>query len=133
MTKDQQIKDATQGLALGLLAMEVKSVPSGRQALSFAFNRAWRNWSKNSQYPSLTKATFPGDLFLRGATKSSGRRAALAAWNLGRRAEPYLLAPQLDVKESLEISCDGPISPDDWIELARLFVNAFDSDEVSFV
>lgn len=127
-TKDQQIKDVVVGVALGVLAQGVTAVTSGKMALEFAFNHAWRRWRLASEFPSIAGHD-PGNLFWIGMGKSEGRQGACAAWNEDDWAVPYIrhdwsVADALAHHESREVSAE------DWVELGRLFVEYFDEHEV---
>jgi hypothetical protein len=130
-TKDQQVKHVVEGLVLGVLAQGVEAVTSNKQAFTFAFNDAWRSWSRVRHFPSIS-APFPGDLFWLGVHKSEGRRAATAAWDSGRWSVPHLLAPYADwtIDECLELHADDRASADDWKFLGALYVSYFKPDEI---
>jgi hypothetical protein len=128
-TKDQQVKHVVEGLALGVLAQGVEAVSSAKMEFEFAFDHAWRRWGKASRFPSIG-GNDPGNLFWLGVGKSEGRRAARAAWNYGRWAEPYLILDGWTVDECLELHADERASVEDWQEFSRLYVARFKPEQV---
>lgn len=128
-SKDQQVKEVVIGMALGVLAQNVEAVASNKMALEFAFNHAWRSWSKAREFPSI-RGHDPGNLFWIGIGKSERRRGVCAAWERGRWSEPYITYEDWTVEEALDLHADDQVTADDWIELGRLFVEYFKPEEV---
>jgi hypothetical protein len=128
-SKDQQVKDVVIGMALGVIAQGVEAVTSNKMTMEFAFNHAWQMWSRAGLFPSI-KGYDPGNLFWIGVGKSEGRRGACAAWDSGIWSTPYLTIADWTVDDALEVHANTDVSADDWIELGRLFVAEFKSDEV---
>ncbi|GAA2895474.1 hypothetical protein [Microbacterium esteraromaticum] len=128
-TKDQQIKAVVVGVALGVLAQGVTAVTSGKMALEFAFNHAWRRWRLASEFPSIAGHD-PGNLFWIGMGKSEGRQVACAAWGDEDWAVPYVRYEGWSVSEALDHHASREVTAEDWVELGRLFVEYFDEDEV---
>ena len=128
-TKDHQIKEVVVGVALGVLAQGVTAVTSGKMALEFAFNRAWRRWNLASEFPSIGGHD-PGNLFWIGMGKSEGRQLACAAWNDEDWAVPYIRYEEWSVDEALDHHASKEVAAEDWVELGRLFVEYFDEREV---
>ena len=129
LTKDQQVKEVVIGMALGVLARRVEAVTSNKMALEFAFNHAWRSWSKAREFPSI-RGHDPGNLFWIGIGKSESRRGVCAAWERGRWAWPYITYEDWTVQEALDLHADDRVTADDWIELGHLFVGYFKPEEV---
>ena len=128
-SKDQQAKDVVVGMALGVLAQGVEAVTSNKMALEFAFNNAWRRWSKARFFPSI-QGHDPGNLFWVGVGKSQRRRGACAAWESDRWSTPYITYEDWTVDEALDLHADAGVSAEDWTELGRLFVEYFKPEEV---
>ncbi|MDQ0537726.1 hypothetical protein QF011_000256 [Curtobacterium flaccumfaciens] len=128
-TKDQQVKRVVIGMALGVLAQGVEAVTSGKMALEFAFNHAWRSWPQTYQFPSIGGHD-PGNLFWIGMGKSERRQGVVAAWESGRWAAPYVAYPGWSVDEALDLHADSEVSAEDWIQLGALFVEYFKPEEV---
>jgi hypothetical protein len=128
-SKDQQTKAVVIGMALGTLAQGVEAVTSEKMALEFAFNHAWRSWSKTRHFPSI-KGHDPGNMFWIGVGKSEGRKGASAAWKRDKWSAPYIAYQGLTVEEALALLADEAVSADDWIELGRLFVEYFKPGQV---
>ncbi len=129
--KDQQVKHVVEGLALGVLAQGVEAVTSAKLEFTFAFNDAWREWPQARNFPSFS-ASFPGDLFWTGVSRSERRQGVKAAWDSGRWTEPYLCESYMDwtVDECLDLHADGRASAADWKLLGGLYVSYFKPDEV---
>ncbi|QDE35577.1 hypothetical protein FIV50_12750 [Microbacterium foliorum] len=128
-TKDQQVKEIVVGLALGVLAQSVHSVTSGKQALEFGFNHAWRSWPQASEFPSIGGFN-PGNLIWIGMGKSEGRLATCAFWTEGRWATPHIRYDSWTLEDALDHHSSTQVSADDWTELGRLFVESFTPGEV---
>ena len=128
-SKDQQVKEVVIGMALGVLAQGVEAVTSDKMALEFAFNHAWRRWSKARQFASI-RGPNPGNLFWIGVGKSERRQGACAAWERDRWSAPYIAYEDWTVDEALDLHADGDVTADDWIELGRLFVEDFRPEQV---
>lgn len=128
-SKDQQVKDVVVGIALGVLVQGVEAVTSNKMALEFAFNHAWRRWSKARFFPSI-KGHDPGNLFWIGVGKSQRRRSACAAWERGSWSTPYITYEDWTVDEALDLHADADVSAEDWTELGRLFVEYSKPEEV---
>ena len=128
-TKDQQIKHIVVGMALGVLAQDVSAVTSNKMAFEFAFDHAWRNWSRARQFPSVTGHD-PGNLFWIGVAKSERRQGVCAAWRTGRWSEPYIAYQDWTVTECLDLHADERASAADWVDLGRLYVSDFKPEEV---
>lgn len=129
-TKDQQVKHVVEGLALGVLGQGVEAVTSAKMAFELAFEHAWRRWARASMFPSFKAAHDPGNLFWIGVGRSERRQVVRAAWRCGRWAEPYIVLEGWTVDECLELHADDRASAEDWIELGRLYVDSFESEQV---
>lgn len=128
-TKDQQVKEVVEGLALGVLAQGVVAVTSNKMKLEFGFNHAWRRWASARVFPSI-KGHDPGSLFWLGMIKSERRQGVRAAWESDRWTMPYVTLEDWTVEETLDLHADEEVRVADWIELGRLFVEYFKPDEV---
>lgn len=128
-TKDQQVRHVVEGAALGVLAQGVTAVTSAKMEFEFAFNHAWRQWSRAAKFPSI-KGHEPGNQFWIGVGKSEGRRGARAAWQRGQWSEPYILLDGWTVEDCLGAHEDERASGSDWKELGRLFVSRFESAQL---
>lgn len=56
-SEQHQVRDASEGLALGVLAQGVTAVING-PAIEFAIDHAWLNWPQAGHFPSIGGA-FP--------------------------------------------------------------------------
>lgn len=128
-TKDQQVKHVVEGMALGVLAQGVTAVTSAKMQFEFAFNHAWRTWTRASHFPSITGHD-PGNQFWIGVGKSERRNGVRAAWERGQWSEPYILLEGWSVDDCLEVLADGRASVDDWKQLGRLYVSRFEPGEI---
>jgi hypothetical protein len=88
MSKDQQVKQVVEGLALGVLSFQVVRVPNKKMQLELAFSSAWRSWSRAGEFDSI-RGIEAGNAIWLGMGKSEGRRGVTAAWN--DRSVPYLM------------------------------------------
>lgn len=129
LTKDNQVKEVVIGMALGVLAQGVEAVTSNKMAFEFAFNHAWRGWGHAHCFPSI-RGHDPGNMFWIGVGKSERRHGACAAWERGRWSEPYITYESWTVEEALALHADAVVTAEDWIELARLFVEDFKPEEL---
>lgn len=127
-TKDQQIRHVVEGLALGVLANDVEAVTSAKIIQEFAFNSAWRRWSRAGKFPSIGGHD-PGNLIWGGIGKSERRRMARAAWARDRWSWPYITLEGWTVEDCLDLHGDERASVSDWIDLGRLYLVGFKDDE----
>lgn len=137
-SKQHQVRDVTEGLALGVLAQGVTAVISG-PAIKFAFDYAWRNWLQSRHFPSIA-GTFPSREFSVGLSKSERRRGfAYAEWATeGRWWVPQQrpMCADWPLEECLEAfvegdgSADGRVSIEDWKQLGALFVSHLKPHEI---
>jgi hypothetical protein len=131
-SKDQQVKHVVEGLALGVLSHQVEAVTSAKMELEFAFNSAWRLWSRAPQFPSMG-GNNPGNLFWIGVGKSETRQGVGAAWARGQWSEPYILRDSWTVDDCLELHADDRALVKDWKDLGQLFVARFRPENVRYV
>lgn len=88
MTKAAHETAAGEGLALGLVALDVDSLNGSKTSVEFAFQRAWRDWTHRSRFPAVHADVARNDL-LRIIDKSEGRRSAhLSEWFRTGRLSP---------------------------------------------
>ncbi|MCQ6271024.1 hypothetical protein M8J71_11070 [Pseudarthrobacter sp. R1] len=122
-TKDQQVKQVVEGLALGVLARGVVRLPGGKVDLELAFNRAWRSWSRSGSFPTIRGISAGNQIWL-GMGKSERRTGVRAGW--ANHSEPYLLEgfDQWGAEECLDLFADDLASAQDWVTLGDLFVEA---------
>ncbi len=107
----------------------MKAVTSAKMEFEFAFNHAWRRWAKASNFPSFRGAD-PGNLFWIGVGKSERRRAARAAWNYGRWAEPYVMLDGWTIDDCLKLHADDRADIKDWKNLGRLYIEYFKPERI---
>lgn len=131
-TRDQEVKQVVEGLALGVLAQDVEAVSSAKLQLELGFNHAWRRWPRAGQFRRLDSAQ-PGNQFWIGLRRSRRRRGVCAAWALDRWAAPYVLYEGWTVDECLGLLADERASADDWHHLGRLYVSTFKPEHVKYV
>lgn len=132
MSKDQQVKEVVEAVALAVLQLGVRAVTSNKMSLEFAFNHAWRRWGCTRLFPSI-KGHDPGNQFWIGVGRSERRRGAFAAWETGAWAQPYVKIASWTAEEALRAHASEEISYEDWMELGRLFVEYFKPEEVDYV
>jgi hypothetical protein len=130
-SKDQQVKHVVEGLALGVLAQDVEAVTSAKMELEFAFNSAWRKWSRASEFPNIGGHD-PGNVFWIGMGRSETRRGVGAAWARGQWSKPYILRDGWSVADCLDLHADERASAGDWTYLGRLFIEGFNPDKVHY-
>lgn len=119
-TKQQQVAEVVEGLGLGLVALGVNRVSSGKLDLEFAFSHAWRRWGHADEYPSIGRAPKPDNEFWIGVTKSERRNGAAVVWQkdgsayeIGSRHEGW--TPE----EVADLVSERPLSQ--WVDLATPF------------
>ena len=118
LNKDQQWKTVAQGLALGCLHLGADSFRVQKMIAEFAFAHAWRGWSRESEFPSVS----PRDFYVYVA-KSARRNGVLAQWDWQGDLVPRLSIDGWGVAESLEVFVENEaVSAAEWVELARDFV-----------
>ena len=129
-TRASDQTDVGQGLALGCLAVGVTAVTANKQALEFAFRRAWQDWPHRQKFRFIHASAERNDI-LHIVRKSERRRGAiLAAWELGRWAEPYLREDH-DLDEAAQMLPAWTGVPwDGWVQLGRLFTAQFKDAEL---
>ncbi len=123
MTKAAQETAVGEGLALGLVALDVGSFNGSKVSVEVAFQRAWRDWSHRARFPVVHTDVARNDL-LRIIRKSGGRRSPqLSGWASQWPFVPYVHEDwELEgVGELLESSSGVPLTA--WIELARAFID----------
>ena len=102
-SKDQQVKHVVEGLALGVLAQDVEAVTSAKMELEFAFNSAWRKWSRASEFPNIGSHD-PGNVFWKQGQLANKVFAALD----GKQQEKALLEKSpADDPKTIRIKKDG--------------------------
>lgn len=131
-SKDQQVKDIVAGIALGVLACGVASVTSNKMTLEFAFNGAWSSWPGAHGYPSI-RGHDPGNLFWLGVQRSAGRKSVYAYWANERMIYPMLVQEHWTVEESLGLHANELTSAEEWVDLARLFLEGFKPNEMTLL
>jgi hypothetical protein len=129
--KDQQVKQVVEGLALGVLVHGVGHISGGKVEIEFAFNRAWRSWSRSPEFPAINGIGSGNQIWL-GMGKSEGRTGVRAGWECHSR--PYLLGgfDHWNVEECLELLADDRASAADWKELGKLFISELKPERVQF-
>jgi hypothetical protein len=119
-TKQQQVAEVVEGMGLGLVALGVNRVSSGKLDLEFAFSHAWRRWDHSDGYPSIGRAPKPDNEFWIGVTKSERRNMAAVVWqNAGHVYEIGLRHEGWTPEEIAGLIGDRPLS--EWVELATPF------------
>lgn len=123
MSKDQQVKQAVEGLALGVLSFQILRIPNKKMQLELAFNSAWRSWPRAGEFSGI-RGIEAGNAFWLGMGKSAGRRGATAAWD--QHSVPYLMPgyEHWGVDECLDHISDEKASAEDWKILGESFLRA---------
>lgn len=129
-TRVTDLTDVGQGLAAGCLAIGVVGVTSGKQAVEFAFGRAWRRWEYAPRFRFI-RADIQRNDILHIIHKSERRRGGhIAAWSRGRWFEPYFREGQ-DVAAAAEVLPEWTDVPwPAWVQLAEAFVSELKDDEI---
>lgn len=123
LTKAAQETAVGEGLALGLVALDVDRFTGSKMSVEFAFQRAWRDWRYRVTFPAVHADIVRNDL-LRIIGKSEGRRSAhLSGWASQWPFVPYLHEDWEveEVGELLESSSGVPLGG--WVELAGAFID----------
>lgn len=129
-TKATDQTDIGQGLAVGCLVLGVTAVTSGKQALEFAFRRAWRDWPHAREFRFVHADIARNDIVLILRKSARRRGAYLGAWELERWARPYLAeGTTLAAAEELLPEWTG-VPWSSWLELAEAFTAEFKGDEM---
>lgn len=119
-SKEQQVREVVEGMALGLVSLGVTRVSSSKLELEFAFSHAWRRWSHADEYPSIGRAMKPDNEFYLGVLKSERRRDAVVVWrNDGREYEVGIALDGWTASEAARRVSDRPLS--EWEALAKPF------------
>ncbi|MBN9799255.1 hypothetical protein DMP15_18595 [Pseudonocardia sp. UM4_GMWB1] len=131
LTKAQQETIVGEGLALGLLAVGVVAVTSGKQAVEFAFGRAWRSWTHRSKFPQVRMEIARNDV-LRIMRDSERRRgSALAYWATGGAWYEPVQRADWSVEEDGEVLGENSGIPfAQWVALAEAIVAELKDDQV---
>lgn len=130
-TKDQQVKQVVEGLALGVLAQGVERVIGGKPDVELAFNGAWRSWSRSAQFPAINGMGAGNQIWL-GMGKSERRTSVRAGWE--NQSAPYLLNGfhHWTVEQCLELLADARASAEHWAQLGQLFIAALKPERVRY-
>jgi len=120
-TKQQQIKDVTQGLALGIISLGVDVEFRSMAEFESAFETPWRKWSGSAAYPSLGGHRFGRDIYF-AAGKSAGWRSAVAARWEGPPMRPVEEHPDWSPEECADLISGGAVTAKQWQELAQAVV-----------
>lgn len=130
-TKDQQVKQVVEGLALAVLAQGVERLTGGKMDVEFAFTKAWRSWSRSAEFPAINGIGSGNQIWL-GMGKSGGRVGVRAAW--ADHSVPYLLDGfhHWSIEECLDLIADARASAVHWAELGQLFIAALKPERVHY-
>ncbi|WP_141788047.1 hypothetical protein [Oryzihumus leptocrescens] len=120
-TRDQQVGEVIEGLALGLAMLGFSEVPRSKLDFEFAISHAWRRWDHADAYPSIGRAPKPDNLLWIGLTKSAGRRPASFRFDRGDPFSDYrIVTPSWwSADEAEPVVGDRP--NESWRALASLF------------
>lgn len=128
-TKDQQVKHVVEGLALGVLALDVAAVTSNKAKLESAFTFAWNRWERAIEFPSLAGVRAANYIWI-GMGRSEARQGTKAYWASDRWSWPVLRPGHWTLEERLDDHEDPRALARDWVELARLFTSRFRDEEL---
>ena len=121
-TRDQQVKQVCEGLALGVLALGIGSVAASKLDVEFALSHCMRNWSFAERFPSVSGHHGSSHLWI-GLRRSERRRQPLAAWSDGQWLTPYVTRQGWSVRDCTEVLAErAGIPHPGWVELGILFV-----------
>jgi hypothetical protein len=127
-TKQQQVAEVVEGLGLGLVALGVTNVASGKLDLELAFSHAWRRWDHANDYPSIGRATKPDNEFWIGVTKSERRKRAVVLWHKeGREYRIGIRYEDWTPEEIADLIGSRPLNH--WVDLASRFRGRLDGLE----
>lgn len=132
MTRDNQVKEVVQGLALGVLYAGVDEVPTSKLDLEFALGPAFRGWVGARMYPGLSDFIRGPNYIYLGFRKSARRNGVIhAAWEDTRGVwVPYQTMPHFTLEESLEMFASFAVvtSVDAWTRVGAAFVDTLESN-----
>jgi len=130
MSKARQQKIVGEGLAVGVLSLGVEAVTSNKQAVEFAFRRAWRGWSCNSLFPQIHASVVRNDIV--GIMHRSSNRSGMitADWTSGREHVPTLREAWPIEEAGEAVGEEAGVSHAQWVDLARAFIAEFKPEEV---
>lgn len=122
-TKDQQRAELVEGLGLGLAALGVDRLPSGKLDIELPFSHAWRAWAHSGDYPSIRNASKPDNVFWIGVTKSERRNWTWVTWRQDGGDYEIDLRDRTP-EEAAQLLSDRPL--DEWVELAQAYRECLD-------
>ncbi|MGW3788452.1 hypothetical protein ACWD5Z_27995 [Micromonospora chokoriensis] len=128
MAKTQAVQqtEVGDGLALGVLAVGVDSVPRDKMAIELAFRRAWRKWPHASTYPAIKAGPSFDDIYIQILLRSERRRWGCTVWrNEGNRLYPELVGESWTFEDGMELHVRASGVPEaGWRQLAELFLDS---------
>lgn len=118
-TKQQQRLTVTEGLAVGLAALEVESLPHNKMSFEFAVQSAWRRWEYAGHFPSLLGQFGGNEIWL--AVGKSGNSQRFNRWEIADRRMYPVTFDDWTPQECWEVHlADYGVPLHGWVDLARM-------------
>lgn len=121
LSKAGQHKLVGEGLAVGLLALNVEALSINRHLVESAFDRAWRGWSCSGRFPQVRAGTETSDIV--AILRSSARRKGphIATWSTEGEYTPRLCGNWTLDRAGSAVGRSAGVTHRQWLELARGF------------
>lgn len=144
LSKQDQYKTVSAGLALGLCMMERYEIPSGKLTVEFAFYPAWRKWGHAHRFPAVTESVYSTgpalDLYWILQEYDERKRTPWVPFYWDSAGPSLVIYARdgsdwdPDVPEDLDLAArgvtDSPVIPAEaWKDLARDFLAELDGDD----
>lgn len=127
-----QQTDVGQGLAVGCLLAGVVGVTSGKQAVEFAFGRAWGSWGHASAFPDVRASLTRNDILTIVHDSPRRRGGWIAYWDIdGPFWRPVLRHDWTPRNAADELAASSGVPVPAWEALAEAFLAEFRDHEVA--
>lgn len=130
LSKARQQKIVGEGLAIGLLALGVEGVTSRKQAVEFAFGRAWRSWPHRSRFPQVRADILRNDILAILHASANRQGVIVADWSCEQWCEPQIRVDWPLEEAGEAVAEEAGVRFGQWVDLAEAFVGEFRDDEV---
>lgn len=122
VSKQQQVNEVVDGLALGMVSVGTTRVASAKDELDLALGHAWSQWEHASEYPAIERVQRPGNELWSGITKSKQRTNVAVVWKEGDGNFVVDVAlHDATPEEAARFVSDRPLK--EWETLAALFLD----------
>ncbi|HTK64499.1 MAG TPA: DUF2795 domain-containing protein [Pseudonocardia sp.] len=128
LNKAAQHKIVGEGLAVGLLALDVEAVTINRHLLESAFAHAWGGWTCSPVFPQVRAGAEHNDILaiLRSSARRKGKQ--IANWSTEGEYSPRLRVSSTLDQAGLAVGKPAGIAYHQWLALARAFVSQLDEE-----